>query len=321
MTQDSERLTFATQGGEYSYHAIAARAIAGQEVIIDEKKKFGEVIRASRSSHPGLGVIAITTVVGTVEASAKQIVRQRPSALPPVVARVDLPVELALIGSTEQSLEELNRHGVHCLGQKPAIMQCGDFLDEHLPWLRLEPRRESTRAVKEAIAKNDRDYVAIGPYSAAEPLGGVVLGPKQINPQDSVSTFYILQRDPRMQILPEDPEKTAHHTVITLAHPEGEGELDKCLYLAKEVGVEISRFIPYDIGDFTKHDKELRRGGGLFEFAHDIYDEVVTEWCARVPAIESNDGVRGPFSAKRLGGFRWYPGDVVNLSTLTSTTI
>src|SRR3989344_2759858 len=170
-----EHLTFATQGGEYSYHAKAARSISnGVEVEIYPQNRFGEVVRASRNKFPGLGVIAIATVAGTVDDSAAEIVRKRPSALPPIVGRVDIPIELALIGSEPQTIDELNRRGVRCFAQKPAVDQSRDYLKEHLPWLSLQPDVESTQAIKRVVERNRLDWIAIGPSFAAEPLGGVI---------------------------------------------------------------------------------------------------------------------------------------------------
>lgn len=308
-------LTFATQGGELSYHALAARTIAGEfDIHIEPFNRFGDVVHASRRTYPGLGVIAISTVAGTVEDSAKEIVRKRPSALPPIVARVDLPIELALIGSVPQTTEELGRRGVKCLAQKPAAMQCSAFLTEHMPWVKLRYRGESTEAVKEVIAKNDPNTVAIGPKHAAEPLGGFVLGPQQINPEGSVTSFYVLQRDPRMKLLPEDLRKSQPNTIVSVAHPEGDGEFEKCLELIQKLDIQVGRFIPFNIGDFTKHNPDLRRGGGIFELLHDMYDEELTEFCARINGLVGNDGHDGPFNTRKLGRFDWYPQEPKNVN-------
>lgn len=310
----SERLIFATQGGPLSYHAVAAKEAAkGVEIEIEPHRRFGDVVRASRNTTPGLGVIAISTVAGTVEDSAKEIVRRRPSALPPIVARVDVPIELALIGSTKRDIVSLGRRGIQCLAQKPAADQCRDFISTHMPWVKVHYRGESTEAVTEAIAKNNPDYVAIGPKHCAEPLGGVLVGPNQINPVGSITSFYVLQRDPRVQLLPIDPAKYSPRTVVSLAHPEGEGEFDKCVDLIDRLGINVTRFIPFDIGDFTKHDPQLRRGGGILELGHDMYDEELTELCARVNGLTGNDGHKGPFNTRKLGRYDWYPEQTISL--------
>ena len=304
----SDVLSFATQGGELSYHAVAARKVAAdRQVEIHPYRHFGEVVRASRNTVPGLGVIAISTVAGTVEDSAREIVRKRPSALPPIVARVDVPIELSLIGAKEQPIESLSRRGVRCLAQKPAAQQCQAFLNEFMPWVKVIYRGESTEAVQEAIDRGDPNVLAIGPRHCAEALGGVVLGPRQINPIDSVTSFYVLQRDPRMKLLPTDPEKNCSRTVVSIAHPEGEGEFEKCLDVIEKIGISIGRFIPFAIGDFTKHNPELRRGGGILEVNHDLYDQELTEFCARVNGLVANDGHDGPFNTHRLGQYDWYP--------------
>ncbi len=306
-----EHLTVATQGGEYSYHAEAARAITQDpDVKLDVKNEFGEVITASRNHFPGLGVIAITTAAGAVEKSAKAIVRNRPAALPPVVGRVDIEVELSLMGSRPQSLEELDRRNVHCLTQKEAWLQASDYCKEHLPFLicreRTDIRHESTSAIMEMVKRDDLDYVAIGPRFAAEALGAVIIQDR-VNPLESITSFWVLQRDPRVEVLPRDSKKTAVRTILSLAHPEGKGELQKCWKLVDKLGIKIAQFTPFDIGDYTKHNPNLRRGGGLLEIGHDVYDEETTEFCARINGIKSNDGEVGPFDARKIGTYQWLP--------------
>lgn len=316
-----ESLTFASQGSEYSFHAEAARQAApGMSVQIEEHHKFGEVIRASRSKSPGLGVIAIRTVVGTVDASAAIIVTEGAAALPPIKGRVDLEVELALIGSRDQDIEELAaRRGVVCLAQKPAWLQCVDGLRKLLPWVETEFRSESTAAIEAVIEEDSLDLVAIGPSFAAEPLGGVILGPPRLNPPNSVTSFYVMQRNPNELILPTDPHKTEDRTVISIAYPKGNGEFDKCMEVAKEYDLKITRFIPYNSDDPEQQISRIRSNGGLVEVAHDMFDEEVTTFCARVQRLRDANGDRGDFVTHRLGMYPWYPEPVIDPFSIDGT--
>jgi hypothetical protein len=103
---------------------------------------------------------------------------------------------------------------------------------------------------------------------------------------------------------------------VSLAHPAGEGEFTKCVELAKDLGVEVSRFIPFDIGDYSKHNSGLRRGGGLLELRQGPYDAELTEFCARVNGLRAIDGVVGAFTTKRLGSYGWFPGPSLDLGAL-----
>lgn len=312
-----DKLTFATQGGPQSYHAEAARRLAGVATVagvnVESHDEFGEVVRAARKDYPGLGVIAYRTVAGTVEQSARSIIGRRTSALPPIVGRVDVPVKLALIGAQDQNLEALNRHGVRLLGQKPAVEQSRPWLEEHLPWIKAVYRSESTKAVEEAIARGDKNVIALGPTHAAKPMGGVVLGPEQINPKGSVTSFFALQRDPRFKLLPGNVEKTEKSTVVALLHPEGAGEMERIVDVAESLDIQGTRFTPFNPRTPTKHNPNIKRDGGILEILHGYYDEIVPEFCARVNAIKGGDGVDGPFDAKRLGEFDWYPGAAIDL--------
>jgi prephenate dehydratase len=325
---DSNRLTFATQGDEYSYHAEAARRLAGDDIDIDPHRTFSPVVRASRNYEPGLGIIAICTVAGTVEDSAREIVKKRVSALPPIVARVDLPVKLALIGAYEMSQEEIAAQGVRLLAQKAAYLQCEEAVREIAPYIKLQYAGESVEAVREALRrsakksesanKGQHPFLAIGPAHAAEPLGGVIVGPEQVNPIGSVTSFYALQRDEKEPLIPIDPEKISPRTVVSLAHPDKPGEFEKAMAMTEAMGIQVGRFIPFNIGDFTKHDPSTRRGGGILEIMHQGRDEEVSEWISRVEGIESNDGFRGPFDINRLGAFDWYVEDPIDLGALAA---
>jgi prephenate dehydratase len=330
FTDMSERLVFATQGDEYSYHAEAARRLAGEDIGFLPFKDFSDVVRSSRLTEPGLGVIAISTVAGTVDDSARQLVRKRVAALPPVVARVDLPIKLALIGAYEMTEDELAAQGVRLLAQKAAYLQCESTIRQIAPKIKHRYEGESILAVREALRlsnkkhknpnKRQHPYIAIGPAHAAEPLGGVIVGPDQVNPLGSVTSFYALQRQPRDGVLiPADPEKTAKRTIVSLAHPDIPGEFTKAMQMTQDMGIEVTRFIRFNIGDFTKHNPTLKRGGGIFEIIGDDRDEKITEWISRAAGIEGNDGATGPFDINPLGFFDWYPEEPIDLAQLAAT--
>ena len=116
-----------------------------------------------------------------------------------------------------------------------------------------------------------------------------------------------MQQETERHVLPEHPDRTEPRAVVSLAHPQGKGEFAKCMQLATSLGIKISRFIPFNIGDFTKHDKDVRRGGGILELAHTRNSGIVAEFSARVAGLHDNSGFGGPFNIRNLGGFKWYP--------------
>ncbi len=311
-----DRLAFATQGNEFSWHAEAARQAAGtSDIDIVDLDDFSHVITAAIDRYPGLGVMAINTAAGTVEGSARRFVGRRSAALPPIVDRVDLSIGLSLIGSVEQSIEELNRPGVTCYLQEEAQLQIDGFKRDNLQQLHYERRKESTRAVHEALGKQSPNHIAVGPSYSAEMMGGFVLGPKQINPEGSVTSFYVLQRNPKENILPDHPERTAKVSVIGLNYPEAPNELEKCLDAMDKVGLRPVRFIPYRNGHPTKHNPDIKKNGGILEVQHDQYDPEVPKFCSKVNSLKGDDGVDGPFDAKRLGEYDWYPQEILDLSS------
>ncbi len=282
--------------------------------------KFDDVVAASRRKDPGLGVIAINTAAGAVEASAKAMFGKRTSALPWIVAREDVPIQLALISSHEQTIAELQRGGVRCVAQAAAARQSYDLLKEQFPRMRIRDNGpESTRCIRTVVERGDRNFLTIGPAHAAEPMGGfIVEGQERVSPEGNVTSFYVLQRDPREQILPADADKSENLTVLAIAYPEGEGELAKCLEVAETIGLEAVRYMPYNPRDSTRHNPNLKRDGGILEVRGGYFDEHITEFCAQVNQLQAIDGADGPFNGKRLGQYQWYPGDVIDLQALAT---
>lgn len=313
MLMTGEPLIFSAQGGEYSYCAEAARRAAmGGPVVIHNEERFNRVIEAVGRGVTEVGIFALYTVSGTVVDAAAQLVRKRQSELSEIVAKVDLPVPLALISSRPQSLEDMNRQGVRCYAQSAAWLQCEDFMSEHLPNVSYKPSGESTKAIEFITKRDNPNFLAIGPTYAAEPMGGYIVGPDQINPPNSTTSFFIIQNEIKLNLLPDDPEKTVPHGVVLLIHPHGEGEFERTMEIADDIGMDISRFIKYDINDFTKYNHDVKRGGGILEVAHSIRTKEVYEFCHRVNALKFGDSDargphQGPFGTIRLGGYDWYP--------------
>ncbi len=309
----------ATQGNRYSYHALAAERAVCAPINAIDMPTFKEVVMASLATYPGLGAIAINTAAGTVEKSAKVMFGRRTATLPQIVSREDVPIELAVISSHEQTPDELLRRGVRCTAQAEAMRQCRGYLEDRFPFMKLRSDGpESTRGVQDVITRGNRNFLAIGPSHAAEPMGGFIVGPRQINPEGSVTSFYILQRDPREDLLPRNPRKTQQVTALAIAYPEGEGELTKCLEIAENVGIEAIRYMPYNPKDPTKHNPNLKRDGGILEVTGGYFDQHVTEFCAKVNQLRAIDGVDGPFDSKRLGEYCWYPEETIDLHQLAA---
>lgn len=307
MSLPNAVLNFATQGDNYSYHARAAE-LAARDVpfTISPCEEFYQVVGKSRSTEPGLGVIAVhNTLSGVVVNAAKQLIRFRPSEIPPIVARVDLQVSLGLMGSQPQNLGDLNREGVVCLGQMPALDQCRGFMKQFLPEVKLVEAKESTKAIKDMIAADSADVVAIGPTFAAAGLGAVSLHPEQLNPVGGETSFFILQRDPTLSLLPTQPEKDQPVTVMSVGFPEGEGEKEKVLGAAEMLGLPVVRAIDFAQGDFTRDADLKKRAGGIFDISIGRYDEEMYHFCKEVNNLKTNDGRTGPFTAKVLGGYNW----------------
>lgn len=316
MTDPELEPLVATQGGFYSYHAAAARLMVGENIQVYDCRTFGQVVRSARDENIGIGVIAISTAKGTVDRSAAELVRARPSALPTVVGKVNIKVPLVLIGSQPLAPDKFSALSkVHIYAQIEAWRQCEDNVRELFDKVKPHFVGESTQAIKNVVARGVIGQLAIGPRYAAEPLGGYILGPDQVNNPDDVTGFYLLKRNPNLDHLHQDQLPTQlKRCVMTLAHPEGDYEMHKVVELIQNMGIGVDKFITFAAGDFTKHRKDQKRAGGIFELFGGRHDTVILDCCSRINGLVGADGAPGPFSAKLLGAFErhdenWSPMD------------
>lgn len=295
----------ATNGDENSYHGDAAVAYYGPGTVPESYSRFSDLIKGSWQI--GRAIMAIQTVYGPVEAAASEIVRKhRPDTLPKIVGRVDRDVPLSVVCGVDVSLEDLgNGHGVTLYVQKPARDQSLDFIKQHWPQIRTVPNLESSEAMRQVIADKDPKKIAIGPSFAIDALGGHRVGPTQVNPAGSRTSFYAMQLDPTTGVPEPGDDQVEKRAVLTLARPDGQGEMEKVVNIIEEMGLRICRYIRFDIGDFTKHGPDLRRGGGILEIQASQYDGFLHEFCHAVNILKSNDNADGPFSAKILGDYSW----------------
>lgn len=303
-----KRLNFATQGGYFSYHRVAAEEAAGRDTIdITPCESFAQVVGKSRAMDPGLGIIAVNnTLSGVVVNSAKQLIRYRPSELPTIVRRVDIGVALGLMGSIPQDVKLLNRKGVVCLGQQPALDQCRDFMARFLPKVELIESTESTLAITDMVSAQSKDVLAIGPTFAAQSLGAVLLYSRQINPNGHKTSFYVLQRDPTEALLPPPPAGSKQVTVLSIAFPDDDGEKEKVLNAIEGLELPTVRVIDFASGDYTRDANLKRRDGGLYDIEVGYYHELRYELCKVIARLKARYNDKpGPFSAKPLGYYYW----------------
>ncbi len=341
-----EAVTFHTQGSEFSWHAYAAREFARQNsmqprprVGIAPHDEFGDVIHACRTSERDLGIMAIRTAVGTVEKAAGKIITEGEAALPPIVGRIDINVRLALVGTEDHdydAMREKRGKGIKVLSQKPAWLQCAKRARELLPLISAADnfRNESTVAIEEVLERNQPNLIGLGPAYSVHKMGGVILGPRRINERNSVTSFYIMQRDGDNLVFPQDPrerqeadtpedpkekQKTDVRTVLSLAVPDTEGDFRRCMQWAEDAGLQITRYIPFNVDKQNRRSHRIKHNGGILEVAHGFFDIPLTEFRARVQHMNSRAETKPDFVTHRLGKYWWYPEEPIDPLNIDGT--
>ncbi|HVX48079.1 MAG TPA: prephenate dehydratase domain-containing protein [Candidatus Saccharimonadales bacterium] len=306
----------ATQGDEGSYSVEAARALFGASVPIHDCGSFGKVIRETRQEGPkGMGVIPVKTAKGAVERSMAELVKVVPDALPDITGRVDLDVSLVLVSAQDQGLADVTRpewmKRVYVHAHREAWRQSEAGVRALLDRPNYRGSTDNIQAVKTIKEIDRRDTLAIGPAHAVEPFGVYQIGEGQVNPPNSVTRFYGLQLDPRIQLIFPDEEKTARRSVLSITHPQGAAAMQEVLELFESQELRPMDFISFPTNGDPRH-------GGIFEIAGDLYAPRLREFCARVSRIRDSDGERGSFMTRILGGFDWYPEYPMDLDTFAN---
>ena len=108
------------------------------------------------------------------------------------------------------------------------------------------------------------------------------------------------------QLLPEADFGDVPVSVNSIGFPDQEGEKEKVLQVASDIGLDVERVLDFAQGDFTRDANLRKRGGGLFDVVGDPYDEKMYEFRKRVNQLKTNNGRTGPFTAKVLGSYLWH---------------
>ena len=232
-------MKIAIQGIEGSYHHIVALDYFGQGHEFLFCYNFREVARMVEKAEVAYGVMAIeNSIAGSIIPNYSIL---QDSKLQ-VAGEAYLKITHNLMVVPGVKIEDINEVHSHSM----ALLQCTDYLDEHLAW-RLVETRDTAWSAKTIAEKGLRNAAAIASETAAE-LFGLEIVAREINTnKNNYTRFMILKRHDLM--IPPDADKaslyfkTSHH----------KGALIKVLKQMEDSAINMSKLQSYPIPNEPWH--------------------------------------------------------------------
>ncbi|MDZ7786030.1 MAG: prephenate dehydratase [Candidatus Saccharibacteria bacterium] len=194
--------TVAIQGGEASFHDIAARSYFKRSitpVICD--LPFKNVFAALNEAD-----YAICAIENSLYGSINEVYDLLIESDASIIGEVYLKIDQALIGFKEAKLNDIKEVHSHPV----ALAQCEQFLDEHLPESRRFEHHDTALSVRDVKQWGDPSKAAIASRQAAELYGMHVLRNAVETNRENYTRFVVLRKKP------VTPDKSADKTSLVL---------------------------------------------------------------------------------------------------------
>jgi prephenate dehydratase len=154
----------AIQGVAGAFHDIAARAFfEGEEIETLDCLTFKDVFESLRKGNTGFGIVAIeNTIAGSLLQNHNLLRESETSIIGEFKLRISHCLSV-LPGQKMEDITEVNSHPI-------ALMQCGDFLEEHPTWKVVE--KDDTAL----SAKDIKDKQLMGVAAICSELAAKIYG-------------------------------------------------------------------------------------------------------------------------------------------------
>lgn len=222
----------AIQGGEGSYHEIAARAYFSEEEIeIVPCETFRDVFKSIDTDNDLLGLIAIENTIAGSLLQNHNLLRESGCL---IIGEYKLRIShqfAVLPGQNILDIKEVYSHPI-------ALMQCENFLEENKHLLAVESDDTATSA-KEIAEKKITGRAAICSRSAAEKYGLEILAESIETNKRNFTRFLLIAKPDMAYRMNLDMELNKSTIVFTLPHEEG--SLSKVLTILSFYNINLTK--------------------------------------------------------------------------------
>lgn len=204
----------AIQGIAGAYHDIAARAFfEGENVETIDCLTFKDVFNAMRKDHSVFGIVAIeNTIAGSLLQNHNLLRESETSIIGELKLRISHCLA-ALPGQKATDITEVHSHPM-------ALMQCGDFLEEHPEWKAVESE-DTALSAKDINEKQIKGRAAICSHLAAEIYHLEILAKDIETNKRNLTRFLILADRWTAEQYNKPSEINKASIVFTTHHNEG----------------------------------------------------------------------------------------------------
>jgi prephenate dehydratase len=204
----------AIQGVAGAYHDIAARAFfEGEDIETLDCLTFKDVFDSLRKGNASFGIVAIeNTIAGSLLPNHNLLRESETSIIGEFKLRISHCLAV-LPGQTMDDITEVNSHPI-------ALMQCGDFLEEHPTWKAVE-KDDTALSAKNIQEKKLTGVAAICSELAAKIYGLDILQKGIETNKRNFTRFLIVSDRYTAEQYIQQPDINKASIVFNTHHEEG----------------------------------------------------------------------------------------------------
>lgn len=225
-------LQVSIQGGEMSFHHLAAKAFFNEDIAILSRASFREVFEDIASGQASHGVVAIEN---TVNGSIHEVYDLLQESELHIIGEHYEDVDLKLCAVTDIALSEITQIYSHPV----AINECKRFLREQCHSADIHIAEDTALSAKFVAETNDPHLAAIAGGAAAEKYGLTVLADDIENYHPNITRFIVISIEAQQQY-------TCNKSSILLTATNHDsdlqpGSLHEALGVLAKAGINLSK--------------------------------------------------------------------------------
>jgi len=264
-----KKLKIAIQGGDGSFHDIAARHYFPDLKETLKCVTFKDLCEMVKKGEADFGVIAFeNTIAGTILGNYSLIQNYQFN----IIGEIRLRIIMNLMALPGQQISDILTVRSHYM----ALLQCSDFLTQY-PHMHLEEYYDTADAAKDIFQRKEKGAAAIAGKLAAELYGLEILKPSIETFKENYTKFFVISRDPTLKV------KNANKATISLRLPDDPGSLYKLLGIIYKYDINITKiqsipvlgrqdtytfYLELDWADWEAHNYVLKE---MEDYCFDLY--------------------------------------------------
>jgi prephenate dehydratase len=232
----NNEMGIAIQGGEGSFHQVAAQIFFGYETPVNCCNTFGDLIRMASDNKQSLGaVMAIeNSIAGSILANYNLL----QSSDLVIIGEVYLQIEQNLLVNRGIQLEDIREVHSHPM----AIQQCTSYLDK-FNW-KLVETDDTALSAKHIYQKKSKHIAAIASQLAAGLYHLDVIAPSIQTQKNNYTRFLVLKRSMDNLVV-----ENANKASVNFSTDHSRGSLAKVLSCIADAGINLSKLQSFPIPD------------------------------------------------------------------------